>query len=165
MPTLTALPCSNTQRKTTVTRKWNPCRAARSLALPLEAGRRLQTVLREGRSTLVLRTKSYNLFRTQSHPNGNPLTTWLVSWKLWSYDDTIKDYEHPTHDCLTPLKGGLSAGSKASLPARTFLFYQHQVSELALCQLMPLWKGGWKSPIKLQLTSESLDGRTSWCWQ
>ena len=161
---MTVLLCSSTKLKTTVTRKWNPCRAARSLALPLEAGRTLRTVLREGRSTLVLRTKSYNLFRNQSHLNGNNFNM-AGELKTMDYDDTIKDYEHPTHDCLTPLKGGLSAGSKASVPARTFLFYQHQVSELALCQLMPLWKGGWKSPIKLQLTSESLDGRTSWCWQ
>ena len=62
--------CSETQLKTTITRKWNPCRAARSLALPLEAGRTLQTVLREGQSTLVLRTKSYNPFSEPVSPNG-----------------------------------------------------------------------------------------------
>ena len=50
------LRCSTTETKTTVTRKRNPCRAARSLALPLEAGRTLQTVLREGQSTLVPKT-------------------------------------------------------------------------------------------------------------
>ena len=61
----------STQPKTTVTRKLNPCRAAKSLALLLEAGRTLRTVRREGRSTLVLRTRLYNPFQNPVSLYGN----------------------------------------------------------------------------------------------
>ena len=83
---------SETQLKTTVTRKWNPCRAARSLALPLEAGRTLQTVLREGRSTLVLRTRSYNLFSESSltlrqlTPSEGRTGWWVENHEFWLCD-------------------------------------------------------------------------------
>ena len=78
---------ASTQRKTTVTWKWNPCRNSVVFSAAARGRQNATDRTERGSDTLVLRTKSYNLFRTQSHSYGNkhPQTgsKWLVSWKLW----------------------------------------------------------------------------------
>ena len=73
----------STQRKTTVAWKQNPCRNSVVFSAAARSRQNATDRTERGSDTLVLRTRSYNLFRTQSHSNGNKHpqkgSKWLVS--------------------------------------------------------------------------------------
>ena len=93
------LPRSETYWKTTIIRKWIPCRAAKqrvvfsSAASGSQQAERYRPYCVKGQSTLVLRTKSYNTFSEPSHPSGYQPETMAGECLNSEMEYAIKDHK------------------------------------------------------------------------